>query len=72
MGFSGFNVQRSDYRNNTVSNNEDNPAGNFSYNTEIDFLKYGLFTNVTKSFFESRLDVSFGIRADAELVHGRQ
>jgi len=63
---SGFNVQRSDYRNNTVSNNEDNPAGNFSYNTEIDFLKYGLFTNVTKSFFESRLDVSFGIRADAD------
>ena len=63
---SGFNVQRSDYRNNTISNNADNPAGNFSYNTEIDFLKYGLFTNVTKSFFESRLDVSFGIRADAD------
>ena len=63
---SGFNVQSSDYRNNTVSNNEDNPVGNFSYNTDIDFLKYGLFTNVTKSFFESRLDVSFGIRADAD------
>jgi hypothetical protein len=63
---SGFNVQRSDYRNNTISNNVDNPAGNFSYSTEIDFLKYGLFTNVTKSFFESRLDVSFGVRADAD------
>ncbi len=63
---SGFNVQCSDYRNNTISNNTNNPAGKFSYNTEIDFLKYGLFTNVTKSFFESRLDVSFGIRADAD------
>ena len=57
----GLNVQRSDYRNKT----EDLNRG-FNYETEIDFMKYGLFSNVTKSFFESRLDVSFGIRADAD------
>ncbi len=57
----GFNVQRSDYRNKT----EDLNRG-FLYETEIDFLKYGLFSNVTKSFFENRLDVSFGVRADAD------
>lgn len=57
----GFNIQRSDYRNKT----EDLNRG-FRYETEIDFMKYGLFSNVTKSFFESRLDVSFGIRADAD------
>ena len=57
----GFNVQRSDYRNKT----EDLNRG-FTYATEIDFMKYGLFSNVTKSFFQSRLDVSFGVRADGD------
>ena len=57
----GFNVQRSDYSNKTGDLNR-----GFKYTTEIDFMKYGLFSNVTKSFFESRLDVSFGVRADAD------
>lgn len=57
----GFNVQRSDYRNKT----EDLNRG-FFYDTEIDFMKYGLFSNVTKSFLENRLNVSFGVRADGD------
>jgi len=57
----GFNFQRSDYQNST----EDLNRG-FRYESKIDFLKYGLFTNVTKSFFNKRFDLSFGIRADAD------
>ena len=57
----GFNVQRSDYKNETLDLNE-----GFQYKTEIDFLKYGLFTNLTKSFFDQKLDFSFGFRVDGD------
>lgn len=57
----GFNAQRSDYKNETVDLNE-----GFQYNTEMDFLKYGLFANVTKSFFDQKLDFSFGFRTDGD------
>lgn len=55
----GFNVQRSDYENETV-----NLTDNIAFDTEIDFMKYGFFANVTKSFFNDKLDVSFGFRMD--------
>ncbi|WP_200825092.1 MULTISPECIES: TonB-dependent receptor [Aquimarina] len=55
----GFNTQYSDYSNETV-----NLTDNSIFNTEIDFFKYGLFANVTKSFFSDKLDVSFGFRVD--------
>lgn len=58
---SGLNIQRSDYSNST----EDLNRG-FSYNTNINFIKYGLFSNVTKSYFANRLDISFGLRADGD------
>ncbi len=57
--FSGFNTQYSDYRNITT-----NQTDNQFFNTEIDFIKYGLFANITNSFFEDKLDVSFGFRVD--------
>ncbi|BAX82606.1 TonB-dependent receptor [Labilibaculum antarcticum] len=57
----GFNVQRSDYENKTIDTNE-----GFQYNTKIDFLKYGLFANATKSFFDQKLDFSFGFRSDGD------
>jgi len=57
----GFNVQRSDYKNETIDINE-----GFQYKTEINFLKYGLFTNLTKSFFDQKLDFSFGFRVDGD------
>lgn len=57
----GFNVQHSFYTNETV-----NTTNTIFFNTEIDFLKYGLFGNATHSFFDNKLDVSFGLRADAD------
>jgi hypothetical protein len=57
----GFNAQRSDYENKTIDSNE-----GFQYNTKIDFLKYGLFANATKSFFDQKLDFSFGFRTDGD------
>ena len=56
---SGFNVQFSDYKN-TTRNETD---ANF-FETEIDFIKYGLFGNLTKSFFKDKLDLSLGFRMD--------
>ncbi len=57
----GFNLQHSFYSNETI-----NTTNNLLFNTEIDFMKYGLFANTTKSFFENKLDVSFGVRTDAD------
>ncbi|WP_206540698.1 TonB-dependent receptor [Kordia jejudonensis] len=55
----GFNAQYSDYENNTI-----NLTDNIAFNTEIDFMKYGIFANVTKSFLDDKLDISFGFRMD--------
>ncbi|GAA4273572.1 TonB-dependent receptor [Aquimarina gracilis] len=55
----GFNTQYSDYSNETV-----NLTDNNIFNTDIDFFKYGLFANATKSFFDDKLDLSFGFRID--------
>ncbi|WP_281988921.1 TonB-dependent receptor [Aquimarina aggregata] len=55
----GFNVQYSDYTNETI-----NLTDNNIFNTEIDFFKYGVFTNITNSFFDDKLDISFGFRID--------
>ena len=56
---SGFNLQHSYYTNNTV-----NVQDIISYNTQIQFIKYGIFANATRSFFDDKLDVSFGFRMD--------
>ncbi|MEM1336332.1 MAG: TonB-dependent receptor [Bacteroidota bacterium] len=55
----GFNTQYSDYENETL-----NLTDNQAFNTEIDFFKYGFFSNLTRSFFDDKLDVSFGFRMD--------
>ena len=55
----GFNTQYSLYTNNTT-----NPSDGIFYSTEIDFVKYGLFVNATRSFFDDKFDVSLGIRTD--------
>lgn len=58
---SGFNFQYSNYENETV-----NQTDAIAFNTEIDFFKYGFFSNMTRSFFDEKLDVSFGFRMDAD------
>ena len=55
----GLNTQYSFYSNNTQNNTD-----NIFFNTEIDFMKYGVFLNGTKSFFNNKLDVSIGFRMD--------
>ena len=57
----GFNLQRSEYMNTTFD--ADN---NITFNSEINFLKYGMFVQTAKSFFDNTLDVSFGLRTDAD------
>ena len=56
---SGLNLQHSDYENETL-----NLTDGIAFNTEIDFYKYGFFSNFTRSFFDDRLDVSIGFRMD--------
>ena len=56
---SGLNLQYSDYENSTTDVNR-----GLAFDTAIDFFKYGLFSNVTKSFFKDKLDISFGFRMD--------
>ncbi|WP_036195024.1 TonB-dependent receptor [Maribacter antarcticus] len=55
----GLNMQHSDY-----SNATNDIRNNLVFNTEIDFVKYGVFANVTQSFLNDKLDLSFGFRMD--------
>ena len=57
----GFNVQNSSYENRTQI-----VRSNLNYSTSIDFLKYGMFVKGSRSFWEDRLDFSWGIRTDAD------
>jgi len=56
---SGLNMQHSDY-----SNLTQDLKNSLTFNTEINFLKYGLFANMSRSFFDNKLDISFGFRID--------
>ena len=38
----------------------------FNYATSIDFMKYGFFGKASRSFYNNRLALSFGLRADAD------
>ena len=57
----GFNIQNSDYQNNTQFIFYD-----IAYLTTLNFLKYGLFIKGTRSFLNDRMDFSWGIRSDAD------
>ena len=57
----GGNIQYSDYFNNTSD-----LYNQAQYITKFNFYKYGLFGNISKSFFENKLDVSIGIRSDED------
>jgi outer membrane receptor for ferrienterochelin and colicin len=56
---SGFNIQYSNYENDTF-----NLTDAIAFNTLIDFVKYGFFSNLTRSFFDNKLDISLGFRMD--------
>ena len=57
----GGNIQYSDYFNNTSDF-----YNQIDYLTKINFYKYGFFGSVSKSFIDSKLDVSIGLRADED------
>jgi outer membrane receptor for ferrienterochelin and colicin len=55
----GANIQYSQYKNDTYDLNK-----KYSYETDLDFWKYGFFVNATRSFWQERFDLSLGIRFD--------
>ena len=57
----GANIQYSDYYNNTSD-----IINQLDYITKINFYKYGVFGGISKSFMDSKLDISLGIRADED------
>ena len=58
---SGFNIQQSSYQNNTIFNYYD-----IAYNTSLDFAKYGVFVKGSRKLFNDRLDITLGLRTDAD------
>ena len=57
----GGNLQYSDYY------NETNDLGNnLTYGSKINFLKYGVYSNASRKFFNNKLSFSAGIRADED------
>ena len=59
----GFNLQNSSYQNETLYREQ---FFDLTYNTSINFLKYGLFIKGSKKLFKERLDLTLGIRSDAD------
>jgi hypothetical protein len=55
----GASAQLAGYTNSTLD-----LVNGFSYQTEIDFLRYGLFAQVSSKIAGDRLSLSFGLRAD--------
>ncbi|MFA0963492.1 carboxypeptidase-like regulatory domain-containing protein [Roseivirga sp. BDSF3-8] len=56
----GLTLQQALYENNTL-----NAVNNITYNSDIDFYKYGFFFQSSRAFLNERLDFSFGLRTDA-------
>jgi outer membrane receptor for ferrienterochelin and colicin len=61
----GTNFEFAKYTNSTF-NKITTPAGidTINFSSNLDLLKWGLFGQVSKSFLDSRLGISFGIRTD--------
>ena len=57
----GGNFQLSDYLNTTQYD-----YYNINYNSKIDFIKYGVFVKSSKTFFDDKLGISFGVRLDQD------
>lgn len=56
----GISLQRTMFDNNST-----NVVDDISYISTIDFIKYGAFVQASGSLMNNRLDVSFGLRTDA-------
>lgn len=56
----GFGIQQAIYE-----NNSNNLVDAIAFQSSIDFVKYGLFAQASTSLMNNRLDISFGLRSDA-------
>ncbi len=63
----GVNLQYSRYDTNTLDVRDGN-----QFTSDIDFYKYGWFAQLSQSFFGDRLDLSLGIRSDADSFTSRE
>ena len=57
----GLNFQLSKYKNSTLGILEQ-----FDYESKIDFVKYGFFGKISRSFLNDNLNLFFGIRTDKD------
>ena len=57
----GFNMQKSSYKNDTRFVFYD-----ISYQTNLNFIKYGFFIKGSRKFFNDRLNLALGIRTDED------
>jgi hypothetical protein len=56
----GFVVQQANYTNNTLD-----VTNNFSFNSDLSLMRYGMHAQASRRFFNERFGISLGIRADA-------
>ncbi|MFT5969984.1 MAG: hypothetical protein ACI8ZO_000489, partial [Flavobacteriales bacterium] len=62
---SGIGVQAVTYTNSTLTSKVFNgTVSQFDFNSELSFLKYSLFSQISSSVLKQRLDLSFGLRTD--------
>lgn len=61
----GLNITRAMYTNETQD-----LAFDHTFSTEIDFFKYGIFAQASRSFLDGRLDFSIGFRMDDNTFTG--
>jgi len=64
----GAGVETGEYSTNTV---QLLPLGSEIYTSAIDLVKYGLFAQISRSFFADKVNLSFGLRADANTFNSR-
>lgn len=57
----GFNVINADYNNTT-----EDLINNRSFNTDLNFFRYGLFVQSSANFSKNRLGISLGLRTDGD------
>lgn len=61
----GFNLETATYTNDNFKKTANsNGVLIDDFNSEIDFVKYGLFGQISKKYLDSKLGVSFGFRVD--------
>lgn len=64
----GLNMETAEYTNSTFNRT---PFGVTNFASSLDFLKYGFFGQVSRGFYAERLQLSIGLRSDANNYSSR-